>query len=123
MTEKSTTHLYCLMQNRLGALDRVLNALTHRGILPLHMTSVLRHAKDLDSKALELVISFSALDDTITDKLVKFLQKQVYTLDVRYTTLETPSSDDASVSHINPTFVTELFHDAPQRRMAHAHTH
>lgn len=121
MTNQKITHLYCLMQNRLGAMDRVFNALTHRGILPQRMTSALRHEKEQDSKALELVVSFHSEDEKVVDKLVKFLQKQVYTLEVRYTTLEVQASEAVHASHHSPTIVTELFQDEPQRRMAHAH--
>ena len=126
MTEAKTTHLYCLMQNRLGAMDRVLNALTHRGILPQRMSSTLRQEKGQDGKtqegkALELLISFQGLDEKLLDKLVKFLQKQVYTLEVRCTTLAASTEEADNVAHISPKFVTELFQDESQRRMAHAH--
>ncbi len=105
MTEQHLTHLYCLMQNRLGALDRVLNALTHRGILPQRMTSTLLSERPVTEgnedgqarPALELVVSFHADDEKIVDKLVKFLQKQVYTLEVHYTTLNDPELDPTDV--------------------------
>jgi len=118
---KTITHLYCLMQNRLGAMDRVLNALTHRGIIPQRMMSAIRHEDGQGGKSLEIVVSFHAGDDKIVEKLVKFLQKQVYTLDVHYANEENDAPEAASVSSITPTFVTELFKNKSQRRMAHAH--
>ena len=109
MTDKRTTHLYCLMQNRLGALDRVLAALTHRGLLPQRMVSTLR-----PDHGLEILVSFHASDEKMVDKLLKFLQKQVYTLEAR--TLETHQleADDASP-------ITPVLNDYAQRRLAHAH--
>jgi len=125
MTEKTMTHLYCLMQNRLGAMDRVLNALTHRGIIPHRMLSAIRNEEGPDgqmaSKTLELVVSFHAGDEKIVEKLVKFLQKQVYTLDIRTVNEEDLTTETASVSHITPKSVTDLFQNESQRRMAHAH--
>jgi 16S rRNA C1402 N4-methylase RsmH len=81
----------------------------------------MRHEKGQESKALELVVSFHSEDERIVDKLVKFLQKQVYTLEVRYTTLETQTPEAASAAPHSIHSVTELFHDESQRRMAHAH--
>jgi len=102
-------------------MDRVLNALTHRGIIPQRMMSAIRHEGEQGGKSLEIVISFHAGDDKIVEKLVKFLQKQVYTLDVHYANEENDAPEAASVSNITPTFVTELFKSQSQRRMVHAH--
>ena len=135
MNKNTMTHLYCLMQNRLGAMDRVLNALTHRGIIPQRMISAIRNGKGFTGKELELVVSFHANDAKFVDKLVKFLQKQVYTLEVRYANLEDPETLENSelknselknpeterASGFTPNLVTELYQLETQRRMAHAH--
>jgi hypothetical protein len=130
MNKNTMTHLYCLMQNRLGAMDRVLNALTHRGIIPQRMISAIRNGKGFTGKELELVVSFHANDAKFVDKLVKFLQKQVYTLEVRYANLEDPETPENSelknpeterASGFTPNLVTELYQLETQRRMAHAH--
>lgn len=108
-------HLYCLMQNRLGGLDRVLNALTHRGIIPQRMVSEVRNNR------LEIMLSFERQDAKITEKLVKFLQKQIYVLEAKTVQPEAGAKHSADASNITPLFVSDVIHDHAQRRMAHAH--
>lgn len=112
----NTTHLYCLMQNRLGAMDRVLGALTHRGILPSRMMTSIQ-----PENTLEMVVSFHGEDDKAVEKLVKFLQKQVYSLEVRVldARLESPQAV-SEPARITPLFVSDVINDYTQRRMAHA---
>lgn len=73
-------NLYCSLQNRLGAMDRVLLAFTHRGIIPSQMFV----SQNEENNSLELAITFnSAMGDHDLQKLIKSLQKQIYVLDVR----------------------------------------
>lgn len=109
-------HLYCLTQNRLGALDRVLGAFTHRGILPQQMTSVRR-----DDNLLEILLTFEKQDEKTIEKLVKFLQKQVYVLKAQPLQSMVAAKDSAESSKITPLFVSDVIQDQPQRRMAHVH--
>jgi acetolactate synthase small subunit len=71
--------LCCLLQNRLGALDRVLGALTHRGFLPEHFVSMFDTAND----CLKVMMTFDCEDEKQLEKLMNFLDKQVYVLEVR----------------------------------------
>lgn len=105
----SDTTVHCLVQNRLGALDRVLLALTHRGIVPNQFSCL----KDECGDWLQVTVQFMANDVTAVEKLIKFLQKQVYVLDARAVEC------GASVQRHK---VKELFKsEAHQRRVFHAH--
>ena len=73
----TTTTIYCKLQNRLGAIDRVISAFTHRGILPMKIRSTMKEAEN----AIEISVTFSGCDSKTIEKLVKFLQKQVYILE------------------------------------------
>lgn len=77
MSSEFTT-LECLVQNRLGALDRVLGALTHRGLLPKRMETFLKG--DSNNTAC-IRVEFDCNDAKMVEKLVKFLEKQVYVLE------------------------------------------
>ncbi len=109
-------HVYCLTQNRLGAMDRVLGALTHRGIIPQRMTSAL-----CENNQLEIILTFPKQDEPIVQKLVKFLQKQVYVIQAQTIESFAQAKNSAEASNITPLFVSDIIHDQPQRRMAHAH--
>lgn len=71
--------LCCLLQNRLGALDRFLGALTHRGFLPSAFTSRI----DQTNHRLQVMVTFDCEDEQTLEKLVKALYKQVYVLEIR----------------------------------------
>jgi acetolactate synthase small subunit len=64
-------------QAKLGALDRVLGALTHRGIIPQAFTCT-----QVSDKVLDIQTSFTCADDHVMHKLCKFLDRQVYILSV-----------------------------------------
>jgi len=66
-------------QNRPGAMNRVLDALSHRGILPHALMSAL----DPETGYLRLLISFKFDDTRAFEKLVKALQAQVMILTVQ----------------------------------------
>lgn len=70
--------LCCKMQNRLGALDRALGALTLRGLMPTHMVTRADAERDLQ----ELFVTFHCDDEALVTMLIKALQKQVTVLDV-----------------------------------------
>ncbi|MCE3235139.1 MAG: hypothetical protein K0Q50_1319 [Vampirovibrio sp.] len=119
MTEKTPINLYCLLQNRLGAMDRVLNALTHRGIIPARMVT----SANADN-TLEMMVSFESDDAKALEKLVKFLQKQVYVIAAH--ALDQTASDEAATdasSNVTPLFVSDIINDYAQRRMANANTY
>lgn len=119
MTDKTPINLYCLLQNRLGAMDRVLNALTHRGIIPARMVT----SANADN-TLEMMVSFESDDAKALEKLVKFLQKQVYVIAAH--ALDQTASDDVATEassaspNVTPLFVSDIINDYAQRRMAHA---
>ncbi len=97
-----STTVQCLLQNRLGALDRVLAAFTHRGIVPNQILS------NKEDDCLQISVSFECDDPCALEKLLKFLQKQVYVLDATET------------SKPGLTKVTELFTPTEKRRAPHA---
>jgi hypothetical protein len=66
----------CVLQAKMGGLDRVLGALTHRGWIPTRFESVLQEATD----TLVVTMQFRTADMFSVHKLVKFLDKQVYVL-------------------------------------------
>ena len=70
-------HLQIRTQAKLGALDRVLGALTHRGIIPQAFTCT-----QVSDKVLDIQTSFTCTDDHVMLKLCKFLDRQVYILSV-----------------------------------------
>lgn len=109
-------HLYCLTQNRLGAIDRVLGALTHRGIIPQRMVSTLSQENQV-----EMFFTFQKQDEKTVEKLVKFLQKQVYVIQAHTVVLSAPTKNSVEASNITPLFVSDIVDNQPQRRMAHAH--
>lgn len=66
------------MQNRTGAVNRILDALSHRGIQPLAFLCTLSH----DRQTVQVLVSFEFEDMAGFNKLVKSLQQQVLTLSV-----------------------------------------
>ncbi|HEY9746970.1 MAG TPA: hypothetical protein V6C99_12220 [Oculatellaceae cyanobacterium] len=70
--------LECRLQSRLGGLDRVLGALTHRGFLPERMETF----RDKSNGTICVRVEFACDDAKTVEKLVKFLEKQVYVLEV-----------------------------------------
>lgn len=86
--------IYCKLQNRLGAMDRVLSAFTHRGILPTRFVST----HDEKNRAVEMVVTFDCTDSVMLDKLVKFLQKQVYVLETHTLSQDSIPSDGSEAA-------------------------
>jgi acetolactate synthase small subunit len=124
--------IYCKLQNRLGALDRVLAAFTHRGIIPGHMSA----SHDEAERMIEITINFDCADCKVLDKLVKFLQKQVYVMETRTLThdasieqlgetmSETDNSTvtDISSSNSPKSSQSRVIHEVHfERKVAHAH--
>ena len=70
---EQTYHLQVAVLPQLGALDRVLGALTHRGIIPLSFTATLA----ADATTLLVEATFPHSDAHALTKLTQFLQKQV----------------------------------------------
>jgi len=104
--------LYCLLQNRLGAMDRVLNAFTLRGWQPEQMVSTV----DAKSNSIQLVITFSANDEKAIDLLVKALNKQVYVLQAE----SVPFEHSESVPDLNATRIASLLSSViTKRRISH----
>lgn len=85
--ESQTYTLRCVLQNRLGGLDRVLGALTHRGLLPVNFHAMVQDEATLVVTA-QLSLSADSQGEKSAEKLTKFLQKQVYVLTAEL--LETP---------------------------------
>jgi acetolactate synthase small subunit len=78
-------HLQIRTQAKLGAVDRVLGALTHRGIIPHAFTCT-----QVSEQVLQIETTFHYADDHAMLKLCKFLDRQVYILSV----------EDASVTPV-----------------------
>jgi acetolactate synthase small subunit len=70
-------HLRVYTQSKLGALDRVLGALTHRGIIPNTFL-----CEESTATGLKITAQFHCADDHMMHKLCKFLDRQVYILSV-----------------------------------------
>jgi acetolactate synthase small subunit len=70
-------HLQIRTQAKLGAVDRVLGALTHRGIIPQAFTCT-----QVSEQVLQIETTFHYADDHAMHKLCKFLDRQVYILSV-----------------------------------------
>ncbi len=70
-------YLQIRTQAKLGALDRVLGALTHRGIIPQAFTCT-----QVSEQVLQIETTFHFADDHAMHKLCKFLDRQVYILSV-----------------------------------------
>ncbi len=132
MSSKTQSTLYCKMQNRLGALDRVLAAFTHRGIIPGRFAS----SHDEKNRAVDLVVTFDCSDTIILQKLVKFLQKQVYVLETKLfshsaseavpalESLKDPVAPPANTAasapisnNVKSLFTTDI---SPERKISHA---
>lgn len=127
--------IYCKLQNRLGALDRVLAAFTHRGIIPGHMSA----SHDEAERMIEITINFDCADYKVLEKLVKFLQKQVYVMETRTLTHDTSieqlngnpvqadAEDNATISDISASnsqksSQSRIIHEVHfERKVAHAH--
>jgi acetolactate synthase small subunit len=78
------TTLCCKLQNRIGALDRLLGALTARGFIPERFVSGL----DPAGGTMQVVFTFSCPGDKTEadktlEKLIKALYKQVYVLEIQ----------------------------------------
>jgi acetolactate synthase regulatory subunit len=73
--------LSCIVQNRLGALDRVLGAFTTRGIVPEKLQTEIAD----EGQTLQILISFKCDGgDKAFQTLVKYLYKQVTVLQVQW---------------------------------------
>lgn len=104
-------NLYCSLQNRLGALDRVMLAFTHRGIIPTQMFV----SQNEENNALEFAITFqSSMSEHDLQKLIKSLQKQIYVLDVRRATF-----NETEETEFTQTSITS-FAPAPSPKIAEA---
>lgn len=102
------SNLCCLLQNRLGALDRVLGALTYRGFVPDQFVSNL----DARTGHLQVMVSFECENEKTLEKLMKALEKQVYVLEVQQVTLGTRQEPLPLVAHN----ITPMFSPAYARR-------
>ncbi len=84
MTSANTapsTLISCTMQNRLGAFDRVMNIMTHRGILP---TSIVASV-DSETGYQQATFTITMQDKTQLDQLARAIQKQIYVISVSIT--------------------------------------
>jgi len=113
-TQKVAASVYCLVQNRLGALDRVLHAWTHRGIIPRQILST----KDERGGTLQIMVSFDIEDRKALTKLVKCLQKQVFVLDVHAEEEGTGYELEATETVKMPAKVAALFMPATRKAAA-----
>lgn len=102
----------CTLQNRLGALDRLLGALTHRGFVPGEFTARL----NADGVFLEVLFSFECEEEKTVEKLLKFLDNQVYVVEIRK--LLRGKTENVMPLPV-PVPVTISVPASPERRMSH----
>ncbi len=74
------TTLVCTMQNKLGALDRVLGMLTHWGFMMERFESRL----EARTNSLRVSFTFECPEEKTLEKLIKAINKQVYVLGVEF---------------------------------------
>jgi acetolactate synthase regulatory subunit len=108
----------CRLQNRLGAMDRILGALTHRGMVPLAFESNLYPETD----EIQVKVTVSCEEEKKMEKLLKFLANQVYVLQV--TLLEpgvlVPLPVKATGNYHTAAFSTSPVTNPLERKYAHA---
>jgi len=88
--------LYCTLQNRIGALERLLSALSIRGIQPDEMILTL----DAEGAKHHLITHFDCADDKMMELLIKALHRQVYVLEAYQT--------DEAAAKAGNSYVTSL---------------
>jgi acetolactate synthase regulatory subunit len=84
----------CTAQAKLGALDRILGAFTHRGFIPTAMTTELQAG----GKRIRVAVSFTCDDSQTVEKLVRFLRKQVHCIEVEAFTCNEATKQENSAS-------------------------
>jgi acetolactate synthase small subunit len=111
------TTLCCLIQNRLGAMDRVLGTLTYRGYIPEEMVSTM----DTQSGCIQMMVTFECEEQSHIDKLVKMLNKQVTVLETRQMTLDKQETLPAPSQQSKVAFMSSMTSPitSPKRRIAH----
>jgi acetolactate synthase small subunit len=110
----SSQTITCTLQNRLGALDRVLGALTHRGFVPEQLVSTL----DPATGRIHLTVSFPCEEEKTVEKLIKFLNNQVTVLEARLLSAWQPAEParvPIAVDNVAPLAAAKT-----ERRLSHA---
>ncbi len=107
------TVLFCRMQNRLGALDRLLGAFSFRGFMPEQFLSQCQE----DGELMEVMISFECPEPKRLEKLMKMLLKQIYVIEVKELALDAKAVTALQRPNVMPMF-TDL---QPLRRTAHVY--
>lgn len=94
--------LVCILQNKLGAMDRILGMLTHWGFLPEQMNAHL----DPLSGHLETTFVFACEQEKTFHSLIKYIRKQVYVLrvDPMRTDLEAACNNESTGKQATATF-------------------
>jgi acetolactate synthase small subunit len=110
--------LVCTMQNRLGALDRILGTLTHWGFLTENFESRL----EPKTGYIRVSFSFDCPEEKVLEKLMKAIRKQVYVLGIERFTSEAealaPVLTSLSAGQAKPANVFIPLH--AKRRETHA---
>jgi acetolactate synthase small subunit len=70
--------LCCIVQNRLGALDRVLGMLTARGYMPEKFVSSMA-----GNNRMQVLMTFECENEKNLEKLIKALYKQVTVIEIQ----------------------------------------
>jgi acetolactate synthase small subunit len=76
-TTVSTT-LICLVQNKLGAMDRVLGLLTARGYIADRFAATIT-----SPDRMQIMLTLSVEHEKALEKLVKVLYKQIYVIEIQ----------------------------------------
>lgn len=113
-TTSSKKTICCRLQNRLGALDRVLGAFTHRGFIPHEMVTIL----DAETGRINCLVTIACDDAMILEKLMKYLDKQIYVVS---TDLVKTAEEPEAVEITDSAKVTALFSSPVmfERKVAH----
>ncbi|MBX2860344.1 MAG: hypothetical protein KTR14_03860 [Vampirovibrio sp.] len=117
--------MMCVLQQRFGAMDRVLGALTHRGVMPDQLSA----SVDPNTGHLVFWFTFNMADEKAATKLLKSIQNQVFVLDASYVTLDVEGgyestydehSDDAgeTTGTVTPIFARSQHEKAPDVKAA-----
>jgi acetolactate synthase small subunit len=95
--------LRCQIQNRLGAMDRLLGTLTMRGYMPEQLNCTTDAATD----TMQVVMTFTTQDDRALEKLVKAMHRQVYVMDIQIILAEEedPVAAFSPTAKVAPLFV------------------
>lgn len=97
--------IICTAQARLGAMDRIIGAFTHRGFIPNAMTTELQ----ADGRINRVAVSFTCECTHTVEKLVKYLRKQINIIEVEAFTCESAETETVEAANTVASKVATLY--------------